>query len=550
MPSPTFDAVAAVQTLQKRVPSGFAIGSPPTAPANKSRHAGKYPFTLVGLLADSRPVDDVGFPPATPGRGRRLGDVDFETMYLAMDSRDSRFDGRFFVAVKTTGVYCRPICPAPTPKRRNTAFYRYAAVAELAGFRPCRRCRPEVSPDTPEWDTRADLVGRGLRLIAEGVVDDVGVSGLASRLGVSERHLQRTFMEAVGTTPGVMARSRRARLARQLLTETNMPITLVAFAAGFASVRAFNETIQQIYRLTPTSLRRGGRSTEESIDLQLGFRAPFASDPLMRFLARSSIPGVEEVVDGSYRRTIRFGAVARVIELTPGARAVMLRLEAAQADHLAPVIQGARRLMDLDADPEVIDDQLSRSPMLRRLIRDTPGMRLPGAFDPFETAVLSVLQQGSSLTTAASQAGRVAHTFGEPLPSPDGPLTHVFPAADVVAAADLTEAGLAPGRARVVSELADEVSSGSLGIDGSMEPGEARRRLARITGIGPTTVARIAARVLRDPDAFAGAAPGDVGAPSGVADPPGIAAAARDWRPWRGYAAMHLWASSYVVSSA
>lgn len=450
-------------------------------------------------------------------------------MYRALDSRDARFDGRFFGAVKTTGIYCRPICPAPTPKRRNTTFYRYAAVAELAGYRPCRRCRPEASPDSPEWDIRGDLVGRGLRLIAEGVVDDAGVKGLADRLDVSERHLQRVFKQEVGTTPGVMARSRRARLARQLLTDTDMPITRVAFAAGFGSVRTFNETIQDIYRLTPTSVRRGGKTSERAIDLQLGFRPPFAVDPLLHYLSLNAIPGVEEVVDGSYRRSTRFGASTTVIELTPASSFVTLRMGTEQTHHLAPVIQSSRRLLDLDADPDVIDEQLGQSTHLRSLVLATPGIRLPGAFDPFETSVLSVLQQGVRPSTATAQAGRLAETFGEPLPMSTGRLTHVFPSAAALASGDLGKAGITPGRARAISSLARHVADGRIAIDGTMDPGEAAGLLARIEGIGPTTVARIASRVLRDPDAFVESSRQALD--SRVVD---------RWRPWRGYAAMHL----------
>lgn len=469
-------------------------------------------------------------------------------MYRAMDSRDNRFDGRFFVAVKTTGVYCRPVCPAPTPKRVNTAFYRYAAVAELAGFRPCRRCRPEVSPDSPEWDTRADVVGRGLRLIAEGLVDQDGVSGLSGRLGVSERHLQRLFNEEVGTTPGVIARSRRARLARQLLAETTMPITSVAFAAGFASVRAFNETIQQIYQLTPTTLRRGGTTPSPAIVLELGFRPPFAGEVLLRYLATRAVPGVEEVSDGAYRRTIPFGKDGAIIELRPTSTAVSLRVETEDVDHLAPVIQRARRLMDLDADPEVIDGQLSRSIPLRPLVAKLSGIRLPGAFDTFETAVLSVLQNRSS-HAGATMAGRMSRSLGEPLTRPVGSLTHIFPTPERVASVDLTEAGLSPPLASTLGELASEVHRGSLALDGSMDPVDAVLRLGRIRGIGPRTVAAIANSVLRDPDHFVPPGTGYLKrllAENGVTGASGLV---DEWRPWRGYASMHLWAAQGGVPS-
>ena len=460
-------------------------------------------------------------------------------MYRAMDSRDARFDGRFFVAVKTTGVYCRPICPAPTPKRKNTSFYRYAAAAELNGYRPCRRCRPEVSPDTAEWDTRADLVGRGLRLIAEGVADRQGVSGLATRLGVSERHLQRVFREEVGVTPGVMARSRRARLARQLLTETAMPITTVAFAAGFASVRAFNESIQRIYRVTPTEMRSGSRIETPSVDLELRFRQPFAGEVLLEHLASRAIPGVEEVAGGSYRRSVPFGEHGAVLELTPTPTSVALSVKTGEIDHLAPVIQSARRLMDLDADPEVIDEQLSRSVALRALVRLTPGIRLPGAYDPFETTVLNVLRTRSP--AAVDQAGSITRIFGQPLLAPVGSLTHIFPSPDRLASVDLTEAGLSPQLATTVTTLACEVSREGLALDGSLEPHEAARRLRRIPGVGAATVTRIMSSVLRDPDAFV---PPEKRVLSRMLFASGdLAAIAEEWRPWRGYAGMHMWSA-------
>lgn len=463
-------------------------------------------------------------------------------MYQAMDSRDRRFDGRFFVAVKTTGVYCRPICPAPTPKRRNTTFYRLAAVAELAGFRPCRRCRPEVSPDSPEWDTRADLVGRGLRLVAEGVVDEAGVKGLAERLGVSDRHLQRAFKNDLGATPGAIARSRRARLARQLLTETPMPITSVAFASGFASVRTFNETIKQIYRLTPTEMRRGGRAEGPAIDLALGFRPPLAAEVLLKYLAWRAIPGVEEVSGGSYRRTLRFGDQGAVVELTPTSDAVTLRLETSSIDHLAPVIQRARRLMDLDADPEVIDRRLASSPTLKASVLETPGIRLPGSFDPFESAVLAILQQGSRMSAAARAAGRLARAHGEALADPASGLTHLFPSPRRMASADLADGHLAESKTSAIRDLARRVSSGRLALDGSMDPVEARRLLSSIDGIGPTTVERIAGVSLRDPDALV--APGRL---EGWVSPErarslAMAEISDGWRPWRGYAAMRIWA--------
>jgi AraC family transcriptional regulator, regulatory protein of adaptative response / DNA-3-methyladenine glycosylase II len=468
--------------------------------------------------------------------------VDFEVMYQAMDSRDRRFDGRFFVAVLTTGVYCRPICPAPTPKRQNTRFFRYAAVAELAGFRPCRRCRPEVSPDTAEWDTRADLVGRGMRLVADGVVDEVGVAGLADRLGVSERHLQRVFTAEVGATPGVIARSRRAGLARQLLTETAMPITSVAYTAGFASVRAFNETIQAIYRVTPTELRRGVPTANGSVRLELQYRPPFAGTELLSHLATRAIPGVEDVAPGIYRRSIRFGRRGAVLDLEFDSGSVVLTVESHEIDQLAPVIQRSRRLLDLDADPEVIDERLARSPALRSLVTATPGMRLPGAYDPFEIAVVAVLEQRTTAAAAAAAAGRLAAAFGSPLGSASPCLTHLFPSPDQLADCDLQAQGVSPGKASTIRKLAAAVHDGTVTLDGSIDPDRARRALVGIRGIGEHTASAIAIRALRDPDAFPA---GDPAIRRFLSISSG--AIADEWRPWRGYAAMHIWTSAQAA---
>lgn len=472
-----------------------------------------------------------------------FGGVDFEAMYQAMDSRDRRFDGRFFVAVKTTGIYCRPICPAPTPRRQNTSFYRYAAAAELAGFRPCRRCRPEVSPDTPEWDTRADLVGRGLRLIAEGVADGHGVSGLAGRLRVSERHLQRLFKAEVGATPGVVARSRRARLARQLLTESDLPVTHVAFTAGFGSVRAFNDTIRQIYKVTPSELRRGAGSADGSLHLQLQYRPPLAAEELLRFLAVHAVPGVEQVTE-SYRRVVPFGRAEAVIELTPTPEAVLLAVDTTEIDSLAPLIQRCRQLMDLDADPHVINQHLGRSAPLRQLVSRRPGLRLVGSYDPFQSAVQAILSRGASPRLAASLAGGLAARFGTPLSRPIDGMHHLFPTTQQLEAGDLEAVGVPMTRANAIRALAAALLDGSLQIDGSMDPADASQALRAIPGIGERTAAMIALRALRDPDAFPVATL--LKSQRQNLTPEHV----DEWRPWRGYAAMHLWADGRAAQPA
>ncbi len=477
-----------------------------------------------------------------------VGTVEFEVMYRAMDSRDRRFDGRFFVAVTSTKIYCRPICPAPTPKRKNTRFYRYAAVAELAGFRPCRRCRPEVSPDTAEWDTRADLVGRGLRLIAEGTVDEMGVADVAHKLGVSERHLQRVFKAEVGATPGAIARSRRARLARQLLTETSLPVTLVAFTAGFSSVRAFNETVRQIYQVTPTDLRRGSPAAKGALRLKLPYRPPLATTELLGFLRMRAIPGVEEVTETSYRRSIRFGDRGAIITLRPSTDAFILTVDTDDVGPLAPVVQRARQLLDLDADPDVVDDRLAQSAILHPLIRRRPGLRLAGSYGPFEIAVCAILQQGASWDAAASAAGRIAATYGPPLERPVGRITHLFPTPSQLDSSNLTEIGIAPRRAATITGLAKALEDGSVTIDGTLDAETATKQLLALPGIGARTASLIGMRALRDPDAFPAT---DSTLRRTLSTLSARSSSAVDqnsdqWRPWRGYAAMHLWAAQLL----
>jgi AraC family transcriptional regulator of adaptative response / DNA-3-methyladenine glycosylase II len=477
--------------------------------------------------------------------------VDFEVMYRAMDSRDRRFDGRFFVAVTSTRIYCRPICPAPTPMRKNTRFYRYAAVAELAGFRPCKRCRPEASPDAPEWDIRADLVGRVLRLIADGAIDRIGVAGVAHRVGVSERHLQRVFKTEVGATPGAIARSRRARLARQLLAETSLPITRVAFAAGFSSVRAFNETVRQIYRVTPTELRRGRPSANGALELELSFRPPLATTELFAFLNARAIPGVEEVTEASYRRAVRFGEHGAVVTLRPSAHSFTLTLDADEVGSLAPVVQRARQLLDLDADPDVIDERLSESAVLRPLVGRRPGIRLAGAFDSFELAVSATLQQGSSPNKASEMAGRIATTYGRPLRRPVGSVTHLFPTSSQIADVDLTAIDVSPRAAAAIGGLARGHRDGHLAIDGTVDVGTSMKQLLAVPGIGPRTAALIGMSALRDPDAYPAT---DAGLRRALATLSSRSVVAVDqtpdrWRPWRGYAAMHLWAEQQMAQA-
>ncbi|MGI5161024.1 DNA-3-methyladenine glycosylase 2 family protein [Microbispora sp. CA-102843] len=486
--------------------------------------------------------------------------LDFDACYLAVSARDSRFDGRFYTAVTTTGIYCRPICPARTPARGNVRFYRHAAAAEAAGFRPCRRCRPELSPGDPGWDVRADLVGRALRLIDDGVADESGVAGLARRLHVTERHLHRLFATELGTGPLAVARTRRLLLAKQLLTETTLPITDVAFAAGFGSVRQFNAAMKESYGFAPGELRRTNGPMHEKggpvalttgLTLRLGHREPYDAQSVLRFLAARAIPSVEAVCRSeddvtAYTRAVPGGSIT----LRPAAGHVRLTVRTTETDRLSRLVARCRRLLDLDADPGAVREILG-STSLAPLVAARPGLRVPGAYDGFELAVRAVVGQQISVAGARTLLGRIAARAGLPaVPDrssdgngdPDaaatGQVPLLFPTADRLAAADLDGLGLTTRRVATIRALAEAVTSGAIDLDGAGDPADTTARLLEIPGIGPWTAGYIALRALRDPDAW----------PEGdlvlrrTMERLGIAAGeAERWRPWRAYAALHLW---------
>lgn len=466
------------------------------------------------------------------------GVLDFEACYLAVSSRDARFDGRFFTGVTSTGIYCRPVCPARTPARINVRFYRDAAAAEAAGFRPCKRCRPETSPGSPSWDVRGDLVRRGLRMIDEGVVDEQGVRGLAARLAVTERHLHRLFVTELGAPPLAVARSRRLQLARRLLRETPMPVTDVAFAAGFGSVRQFNATVRAAYGQPPSELRGRGTAPAAAgapLELRLNLREPYDAEALLGFLAARAIPGVETVEGDRYARTIPGGR----IELTARPGHVLLRAEVPDLRGAARIVARCRRLFDLDADPHAVREVLGADPLLAPLVESSPGLRVPGAFDGFELAVRAVLGQQVTVAGARTLAGRLVARAGTPL-APAAGLTHVFPTAEQVAEADLSGLGLTGGRQRTLHALAAAVADGDVDLHSGADVRETSERLLALPGIGPWTVAYIAMRALGDPDAFPS---GDLGLRQALERLGAHDKHIEGWRPWRAYAAMHLWTS-------
>ena len=476
-------------------------------------------------------------------------ELEFERCYRAIQSRDSRFDGLFVTAVTTTGIYCRPICPAQTPHAKNVRFYRYPAAAEAAGFRACRRCRPEASPGSPDWNTRADLAGRALRLIGGGVADLEGVAGLAQRLNVSPRHLHREMVAAVGVGPLALARTRRAQTARMLLDQTRLSMTEIAFAAGFASVRQFNETMRASFGVHPSALRRRGRPEEVAggaLVLHLSYRPPLDSGALLGFFARRAIAGVEEVVEGRYRRTITLPRSRGVIELTPAMDAARVTLRARVDDvrDVGALAARARQLFDLEADPAAIGEALSADPALAPLIAARPGLRVPGAMDGFEMAVRAIVGQQVSVAGARATLGKLVTRLGVPLAASDGVLTHEFPTAQAVADGDLD--GLMPqARAASLRGLARAVASGELALDPTADRDETRSRLLALPGVGPWTAEYIAMRALGDPDGWPGTDLGIKQAAErlGFGGHKELVARAESWRPWRSYAAQHLWAS-------
>ncbi len=476
---------------------------------------------------------------------------DSDRFYEIVQTGDPRFDGWVFVGVTSTGIYCRPSCPARTPKRENIRFYPSAAAAQGAGFRACKRCRPDATPGSPDWDRRADLVGRAMRLIADGVVDREGVTGLARRLGYTERHVHRQLVAVVGAGPLGLARAQRAQTARTLLETTDVTITDLAFAAGFRSVRQFNATIQEVFATTPRDLRikarrHGRREDSGAIVLRLPYRSPLDGDGLLAFLAMRAVPGIEEVVDGTYRRSLRLPHGAGTVQLRPADGHVQARYVLDDLRDLAAAMQRSRALLDLDSDPLAVREALGDDPTLRPLIAATPGRRVPGHVDGHELAVRAVVGQQVSVAGAATVTGRLVQAYGEPLERPLGSVTHRFPSADAIAAADPDGLPMPKTRRTAVIGLAAALASEDIVLDAGADREETRQRLLALRGIGPWTADYIAMRALRDPDAFL---PSDLGVHHALerlghdGSPAAALEIAERWRPYRAYALVHLWAS-------
>lgn len=472
--------------------------------------------------------------------------MDTETRYRALCARDRRFDGIFFVGVTTTGVYCRPICPARTPRSDRCVFFERAAEAERAGFRACFRCRPEVAPGSAQVDRISRLVATALDRIERGALNGASVEALASGLGITGRHLRRAMEAELGVSPVELAQTRRLALAKQLLQDTSLPITEVAFAAGFESLRRFQALFRTRFGASPSGVRRGPPLREPVLRLRLDYRPPYAWERTLAFLEARTMVGVERIADGAYHRAVRVGAVEGTVVVRPHGRLphLLCDVSASLAPRLAEVSARLRALFDLDAEPERIAAHLRKDLRLRRAVDRDPGLRVPGAFDPFELGVRAILGQQVTVRAATTVGGRFAEAFGRPLgvPSPLG-VSRVFPTPAEVAALDvgqIASLGMPGARARTILALAEAlVEEPDLLLPGA-DPGRTIAALVKLPGVGPWTAHYIAMRALRFPDAFPAA---DLGVHRAldVTTARAAEAASKPWEPWRAYAVMHLW---------
>ncbi|MFC4527391.1 DNA-3-methyladenine glycosylase 2 family protein [Dyella halodurans] len=473
-------------------------------------------------------------------------------------SRDARFDGLFFTAVTSTRIYCRPICPAPSPKPGNVRYYGSAAAAEAAGFRPCLRCRPELAPGNDAWQRGDHVIARTLKLMEDGALEELSMDAMAARVGVGSRQLRRLFVERLGAPPISVHTTRRLLFAKQLLTETALPVTEVALASGFRSQRRFNAAFLQANRMQPRELRRHpGAVSGDAITLRLGYRPPYDFEAILAFLRGRALPGVELVDEHSYARV--FGPAdapgwLRLSAWPNGEHALQLQLHCPQPAHMLGVVAKLRRMFDLDANPGSISDTLKQSAVLAPLLRKRPGLRLPGGWDGFEIAVRAILGQQVSVAAARTLATRIVQRYGMPLAaSPIPGLERLFPSPHALADVDLRECGLTTARAATVRGVAQALLDGRIDFRSEQPLDTFVERWVALPGIGEWTAHYMAMRALSHPDAFPAAdlilrraAAGDAAELSTKA----LAALAEAWRPWRAYAVMHLWRSASDAASA
>jgi AraC family transcriptional regulator, regulatory protein of adaptative response / DNA-3-methyladenine glycosylase II len=477
----------------------------------------------------------IGFPREVLDRARR--------------SRDPRFDGKFFIAVLSTGIYCRSICPV---RLYSSAVRYYASAAEsaAAGFRPCLRCRPEAAPGSPAWTGKSAVVRRALRLIHEGALDKGSVEDLASRVGVGARYLNRLLVDQIGASPLAIAQTRRLHFAKRLLDDTDLPVTAIALAAGYGSVRRFNSALKATYNRSPRELRKrraGGRESADEITLRLAYRPPYDWNYMLSFLAQRAVPGIEHVEAGAYARTVRTSTGHAWINIGAcrDSDALQVKVTGAPASDLFELSAHIRRMFDLAADPIQIADAFRNHPLLASCVLDRPGLRIPGVWDPFECAARTILGEERNPEMVRVQLGRLVARSGCSIGPMATGLTHLFPTAAAVAESDIRDLGLTPTRADTLKALARAIVTGAVGFDHSVE--DATRQLGRVPGVGDSSAQYVALRALGEPDAFPAAdltlrrQAGTEGSPLTAR---ALEALAESWRPWRGYSAFHLWAAA------
>ena len=469
-------------------------------------------------------------------------ELDREACYRAVKSRDRRFDGVFYTAVRTTGIYCRPSCPARTPAYANVSFHRTAAGAQAAGYRACKRCLPDATPGSPDWDVAATVAGRAMRLIGDGVVDREGVEGLARRLGYTPRHLTRLLTAELGAGPLALARARRAQTARVLIETTSLGFADVAFAAGFASVRQFNDTVREVYAATPSALRGRRRSGQAAgsvgtVTMRLAVRTPFAADALLSFLRDHAVPGVETAGEGWFARTLTLPHGSGTVRLDLARATTFVPATFALSDlrDLGAAVERARRLLDADCDPDAVGEFFAGDPVIGPLVTATPGLRVPGCVDGAELAVRTVVGQQVSVAGASTVLGRIVAEHGTPIETAVPGLTHLFPSMETIAAIDPERLPMPRARGRSVTGVAAALAGGELALDRGADRAAVRTQMLDLPGIGPWTADYVALRALGHPDVFL---PTDVGIRRAlgarVIDP-------EAWRPWSSYALVHLW---------
>ena len=471
--------------------------------------------------------------------------LDWQICSRARLSRDPRFDGKFFIGVLGSRVYCRSICPAPTAKEKNCRYFPTAAAAAEAGFRPCLRCRPECSPGTPAWLGTSNTVSRALRLIGESGLDDTGMEGLAERLGVGSRHLRRLFVRHLGATPSAVAQTRRLHFAKKLIDETRLPLGEVAVAAGFGCVRRFNAAIRKTYKRTPTQIRRLARQSpapsENQYIFHLRFRPPYQWSSMLAFLGARAMPGVEAVESGRYLRSISVDGVSGYFEVSfeEELNSLQVRIQFGEPRALFFIVERIRTMFDLNADWSDIALAFRGDPTMGALIKRAPGLRVPGCWNGFELAIRAILGQQITVRAATTFAGRLVQKFGQPFAG-TGSLTHLFPSAEALAEADLTSIGLTRARSQTIRALARAVCDGRVRFEGIVESEAFLRQLTEVPGIGNWTAQYVAMRALGEPDAFP---VGDVAllAAMQLTQPAELERRAEEWRPWRAYAVMYLW---------